>query len=285
MFHGLTHEIIYSAAKTRAVFVDEYGKEKIVSGTAFSLMIGDKHALVTNRHITDLDFDRTDSKYISFRLDRLLCETRGRDKENGSPGEVKRFIIPLSHNEVLYDEDILNDVAVIYDVQSGNLDGSEDRLWDYCFKYEDLATEDEIYSELHPFDTLAFPGYPDGFDRQELRAIIRKGTAACDPRFQYSYDDQPRGEILLYEGFSYGGSSGSPMIATPKVPPLNLDPNPANQFRRMLVVGVNAGHLNGLTDQHPGLSYFVRSSVIRRIIDKNLHQIESSLATNSLQDG
>jgi hypothetical protein len=176
----------------------------------------------------------------------------------------------MSHNEVLFDANPLNDVAVVFDIQSRNLDGTEYRAWEYCFEYSDIATEEELQNELLPFDVLAFPGFPDGFDKLGLRAIIRKGTVACDPRFRYSFESEERGDIILFEGFSFGGSSGSPVIAIPKVPPVNLDPNPANRFRRMLVVGVNAGHLTAPTGDHAGLSYFARSSVIRRIIDLQL---------------
>ncbi len=185
-------------------------------------------------------------------------------------GPVKQYIIPITHNEILFDQNGLNDVAVIFDVQAGNLDGSHDRRWEYCFKFNQVATEEELANDLHPFDLLAFPSFPDGYDRLGLRAIIRGGTVACDPRFDYSYDDEDRGDIILFEGLSFGGSSGSPVIAIPKVPPVNVDPNPVNKFRRLLVVGVNAGHLKRGFGEHSGLSYFVRSSVIRRIIEARL---------------
>ncbi len=226
--------------------------------------------LVTNRHMVELNFGRTDGKYVGFNLRHLICEVRARDTPAGDPGVTRRFIVPTTHNEILFDSNQRNDVAVIFDLQSGNLDGSDDRRWEYCFKFSDVATEQELRTELQPFDVLAFPGFPDGFDKLGLRAIIRGGTVACDPRFDYSFESQDRGEILLFEGFSFGGSSGSPVIAIPKVPPVNVDLNPANRFRRLLVVGVNAGHLTASTGQHAGLSYFVRSSVIRRIVQERL---------------
>ena len=270
MYHGLTYQTIYAAARAVAVFDAPDGSTKEVSGTAFGVEHDGKLAIVTNRHVLELNFGRVDGKYLGFKLRHLLCDIRIQDAPNGSPGAVRHLIVPMSHNRPLFDENPLNDVAVIYDAQVGNLDGSNVRHWSYCFSYTDLATDEELGNDLHPYDFLAFPGFPPGYDRLGLRAIIRGGTVASDPRFPYSFEEQDRGEIILYEGFSFGGSSGSPVIALPKVPPLNVDPHPANTFRRLLVVGVNAGHIAAQFGQHSGLSYFVRSSVIRRIIGRNV---------------
>lgn len=270
MYHGLTHEAIYAAVRTVSVFDGRHGDVKEISGTSFALSVEGKTVLVTNRHIVDLNFGRTDGKYVGFTLRHLICEVRARDSKDGSPGENRSYVVSMTHNAILYDSNPLNDVAIIFDVQSGNLDGSENRRWEYCFEYSDVATEEELRDELQPFDVLAFPGFPEGFDKRGLRAIIRGGTVACDPRFDYSFESQDKGDILVFEGFSFGGSSGSPVIAVPKVPPVNVDHHPANRFRRLMVVGVNAGHLSASYGQHAGLSYFVRSSVIRRIIQTRL---------------
>lgn len=270
MYHGLTHEAIYAAVRTVSVFDGRHGDVKEISGTSFVLSVEGKAVLVTNRHIVDLNFGRTDGKYVGFTLRHLICEVRARDSKDGSPGKNRSYVVPMTHNEISYDSNPLNDVAIIFDVQSSNRDGSENRCWEYCFEYSDVATEEELRDELQPFDVLAFPGFPEGFDKRGLRAIIRGGTVACDPRFEYSFESQDKGDILLFEGFSFGGSSGSPVIAVPKVPPVNVDHHPANRFRRLMVVGVNAGHVSASCGQHAGLSYFVRSSVIRRIIQTRL---------------
>ncbi|CAN7435071.1 hypothetical protein [Paraburkholderia terricola] len=267
MFHGLTHEAIYAAARTTATFIGSDGSEKQGTGTAFGINVEGTTVLVTNRHMVDLNFGRTDGKYVGYKLEHLVCETRARDAADGTPGAVRSLHVPMSHNEILFDPNPLNDVAVIFDIQTANLDGSDDREWGYSFNLGDVATDEELRNDLHPFDFLAIPGFPDGFDKAGMRAIIRAGTIACDPRFEYSFASQDKGEILVFDGFSFSGSSGSPVIAVPKVPPTNIDPQPGNHFRRLLLVGVNAGHITTAAMQHAGLSYFVRSSVIRRIID------------------
>ncbi len=86
MFHGLTHESIYAAAHTVAMFEGSNGEIKEISGTSFSLIVNDKHVLVTNRHMVDLNFGRSDGKYVGYTLKHLVCKFRGRDAEDGSLG-------------------------------------------------------------------------------------------------------------------------------------------------------------------------------------------------------
>ncbi|MDR8728691.1 hypothetical protein [Burkholderia pseudomultivorans] len=277
MYHGLTHEAIYAAVHTEAVFVGPYGEAKSGFGTSFALNNHGTLILVTNKHVVDLTFGPNGAKYVGYKLLHLICQTRSRNVD-GSPGDVKRFIVPMDHNTLLFDSNQRNDVAVIFDAQTGNLDKADDKQWDFCFDYSDVASEEELVKDLQPFDLLAFPGYPTGHDPRGLRAIIRSGTIASDPRFDYSYDLEDRGDILLYDGFSFGGSSGSPVIAVAKVPPANVAPNPNLRFRRMMIVGVNAGHITAQQGQHAGLSYFVRSSVIRRIIDNHINSVSLNAA-------
>jgi hypothetical protein len=149
---------------------------KEISGTSFVLTVEGKAVLVTNRHMVDLNFGRTDAKYIGFTLRHLLCEVRARDENDGNPGQSRSFNVPMTHNKVLFDSNLRNDVAINFDIQSANLDGTRNRHWEYCFKFSDLATEEELRTELQPFDLLAFPGFPEGFDKRGLRAIIRGGT-------------------------------------------------------------------------------------------------------------
>lgn len=272
MYHGLTHETIYAAVHTEAVFAAPDGSSKSGFGTSFGINNNGTLILVTNKHVVDLTFGPDGRKYVGYKLVHLVCQTRARNAD-GSPGDVKRFIVPMDHNTILFDSNIRNDVAVIFDAKTQNPDKPDDKGWDFCFDYCDVATEEELIADLQPFDLLAFPGYPTGHDPRGIRAIIRGGTVASDPRFDYSFDMEDRGDILLYEGFSFGGSSGSPVIAVAKVPPANVTPQPSHRFRRMVVVGVNAGHITAQQGQHAGLSYFVRSSVIRRIIDEHLKSI------------
>lgn len=280
MFHGLTYDAIYSAVKTTSVFESRMGEKKEAYGTSFGVIAEGKLAIVTNRHMVDLNFGRTDSKYIEYTLTAINFEVWSRGSGNVQPETAQSLTLPISYsqslldkfpnNVPLFDANSKNDVAVIFDAKLGNIDCSLNCNWDYCFVLSELATEQELIGELLPFDFLAFPGFPAGYDKIGPRPIIRGGTVACDPRFPYNFESKENGDIVLFEGFSFGGSSGSPVLALPKVRPLNVDYNAANKNRRFMIVGVNAGHIWATQGQHAGLSYFVRSSVIRRIIHARL---------------
>lgn len=265
MFHGINAELLYCVSRITSVFVDDLGQEIERVGTAFSLIIGERDALVTNAHLMDLNYGRMDSKYRQFQWHRSYLERIGKDDE-GLPQKARKFLVPASHNRVLRHHNLDNDIAVINKPQVQNMDGSSNRQVDYCIPISDVATADELFRDLLPFDVVAFPGFPPWHSTDGPRAIMRGGTISSDPKFPYCSPGIENQDVILYEAFSFGGSSGSPVLAIPKVPPINVNFDVGNQFRRFLLVGVNAGHLNEGPGQHSGLSYFVKSSTIHDIL-------------------
>ena len=269
MFHGITAEVLYCVSRITSVFTDPLGTEIKKEGTSFSLNdVKGRDAIVTNAHMLDLNYGQKDSKYKDFRWTGSMLERIGKDAD-GLPNKPMKFWVPATHNSVLRHSNAENDVAVIFAPQVMNLDRSVNRSVDYCVSLNDVASAEELYRDLLPFDTIAFPGFPPWYSKDGPRAIIRGGSIASDPRYPYRHTGIENQDVLLYEAFSFGGSSGSPVFAIPKVPPVNVNPNTENRFRRLLVVGVNAGHLNdksGVVDQHSGLSYLVKSNVIHEII-------------------
>src|SRR5699024_3366260 len=94
------------------------------------------------------------------------------------------------------------------------------------------------------------------------RPIIRSGHIASDPEFNYSWDMNNRGQCVAYEGFSYEGSSGSPIFA----PPRGLQNLPNSRLGYL--IGINAEHIPEQFG-HSAISYFYKSTVILDIIEKN----------------
>jgi hypothetical protein len=119
-------------------------------------------------------------------------------------------------------------------------------------------------------DVVAFPGFPPWHSSDGQRAISRGRTVSSDPRFPYRSPGIGDRDVISYEAFSFGGSSGTLVLAIPKVPPINVDPQPTSKFRRFMLVGVNAGHLRERLGQHSGLSYFVKSNIIHEILQPHL---------------
>jgi V8-like Glu-specific endopeptidase len=87
-----------------------------------------------------------------------------------------------------------------------------------------------------------------------MRPLIRAGRVASDPKFNFSVQGKDQGRCIAYEGFSYGGSSGSPVY----------------DLKRHKLIDINAGHLNNYELQtHSGISYFYQSSIILEILRDN----------------
>jgi hypothetical protein len=122
---------------------------------------------------------------------------------------------------------------------------------------------EEFYSTVQAFDLICFSGFPDQHDKLGNRPILRSGRIASDPRFNYSWDKSNHGSCVAYEGFSFAGSSGSPVYA-PARGALGLQ-----NSRDALVVGINAGHVPSYPNGHSGISYFYKSTVVLEIMSQH----------------
>ncbi|WP_202842457.1 hypothetical protein [Luteimonas saliphila] len=256
MFSDLPKEFLYSAYKVVASFADEIGTTKAVQGTAFVVAVGvEGFALVTNRHVIDLAYKDSTSKYKSFKLVRVLVTGR-RDDDS-----IYRFA--LDPDAVIsVPKDPLDDVAVIINPRCEPVENMASLKIFYHYALEDLA-DDGYVRALKPFDVVAFAGFPNEHDKLSERPLVRGGRIASDPRFEFSLNSKPAGHCIAYEVFSHGGASGSPVYA------------PAKRFmgkdgsRIGKLVGINAGHLQADLGQHSGLSYFYRSTVILDVLKAN----------------
>ena len=130
------------------------------------------------------------------------------------------------------------------------------------FGLEHLANQEIFENLLHPYDDVAFTGFPDQYDKLANRSILRSGKISSDPKFDYSWSGKFEGSCVAYEAFSSGGASGSPIFAPPRG--LHTIPGSRNGY----LVGVNAGHIpdHNRYGGHSGISYFYKSTVILDII-------------------
>lgn len=261
MFHGLTNQFLYSAYKVVSTFVDDIGNAKTFLGTCFFVKNkNDNLCLVSNRHVFDISYKKSDKSWVGYKLRKVIIS----GKRAGPDGQFPQSELSFSIAPILrFPIDSDNDIACITNISI--LDSSEVPI-DYFIPYSFLATESDFNERLMVCDFLAFPGFPEWHDKQASRPILRAGTISSDPRFDYSYGETVRGACVAYEAFSYGGSSGSPVFAAQK----GLKPGPGIQFsgfRELLLVGINAGHLNTAEMAHSGISYFYKSTAIAQLID------------------
>lgn len=266
MYHGLNNDFLYSAYQILSTFQDDVGKDKTIAATTFFVLNKDrKICLVTNRHMVDLNYQPRSSKYIKFRLKRIIIRGKRQDRESGLP--VHNQQLQINHADIRFSSIYQNDVACIIAPQIVSASDSPDTTIDFLIPHDIIATRADIDTQISICDFVAFPGFPDWYDKREARPILRTGTISSDPRSDYSSSEEYQGECTAYEAFSYGGSSGSPIFAVQKGPKPGAGISFPG-FRELKMIGINAGHLPTAIGTHSGISYMYKSSAILDIIDQ-----------------
>lgn len=249
MFHEPPAQFLYSSYKLETEYTDRMGTVKSGVASGFILEVTPKMPwLVTNRHVIDLDYGQPVAKYKDFALTKFHVTGR-RSDDTTYTSRIHPNAKPYFH------EDEENDVVLIE--PRVYLDGPDS--WHWHFGMEHLANE-EIFKSIRPFDLVCCSGFPDQHDKLGGRPIVRSGHIASDPKFSYSWDQNPHGQCVAYEGFSFSGASGSPVFAPPR------GAHGIPDSRHGYLVGVNAGHVPNHPHGHSGVSYFYKSTVILEII-------------------
>ena len=231
---------------------DAQGTIKSGRGSAFLLEVGTGIPwLVTNRHVLDLDYRQRTPKYKDFSLEKLHVTGRRADDSTYTfrfhPNARRCF-----HN------DPENDVVLVE--SRVYADGPDSWHWHYGL---DQLADVEIFKTIHPFDLVCYTGFPAQHDKLGNRPILRSGHIASDPAFDYSWDRNPHGQCVAYEGFSSPGSSGGPVFA----PPRGMTNIPGS--RHGYLIGVNSLHIEAGQLGHSGVSCFYKSTVILEIIEQH----------------
>ena len=265
MFHGLDNRYLYSAYRITTEFTSEFNEPTAGHGTGFWVMTNQSQlALVTNRHIIDPEYDKLKNR--GYQLNRLVVS----GKRNVPPSQLPDVDVTFEvvAPNVRYSNVYQNDIACIVNPQVKVDIGSPAATIDFFIPINLLATAKDYESEFSVCDFVAFPGFPEWYDKLQQRPILRSGTIASDPRYNYSDVPEYKGECVAYEAFSYGGSSGSPVFAVQKGPKPGAGISFPG-FRELKLIGINAGHLNvgNSHQQHSGISYLYKSSAILDILE------------------
>jgi len=203
-----------------------------------------------------------DPKYKGYTLIEFKIESFESFDSGNKPRTLKSAFL-VNFNEFKFDKNEYNDVACIKDPKFfGGMTVNS------IIPYSMLATENWISEKMSVCDYIAYPGFPDWYDRQNNTPIFRMGTIASDPRMNYSsIIGAPISSQIAYEGFSSGGASGSPVFAVQRGFKTGSGISaPKDFYREVKVIGINAGHFSNQIG-HSGISYFYKSSVILNIID------------------
>jgi hypothetical protein len=259
MYCGLSNMFLYMAFKIHVTFQDDLGKTIQGHGTCFFTQnIKGNFFLITNRHVLDKNYKESTGKYKAFKAVKVEVEGKANDA-SGAPNVVQKLEV-IGYLKFAADDN--NDVAVMFDFK---VVGDNAHL-NYFIPHNLIATSNDFGSNLEASDFLAFPGFPEWHDQKENRPIMRFGTIASDPRYNYSDNKNVNGDCIAYEAFSYGGSSGSPVFALQRGT-IGGAISTSNA-RKLMFIGINAGHLKSSSDgSHSGISYLYKSDVILKLID------------------
>lgn len=134
-----------------------------------------------------------------------------------------------------------------------------------------MANEEDFAEHLDVGEAVVFPGFPEWYDRNGERPILRTGTIVSDPRFDYRMNAEPPrigdgNDQMAFEAFSLSGNSGSPVFV------LQRGMRPGNgliydgKAHSLMLVGINAGHMRH-AGEHSGLSYLYKSTAILQLLE------------------
>ncbi|WP_334051541.1 serine protease [Burkholderia cepacia] len=250
-------DLIYAACQIGVQLESPKGQVHDV-GTGTGFVVTDNEGrpwVVTNRHVLDPDFRQPAAKYLGYKLCSIALFGRRDD------GSVFDYVIDPAKGRMLVHENTENDV-IIFEPWVISTNGDVLNQLGRYFTLEQLADEAYFRDELYPTDVVCTSGYPDPHDKLSRRPVMRTGAIASDPRYSYTWDKTDRGDVVAYDGFSLPGASGSPVFALGRGA-AHLD----KDSRGGRVVGVNAGHKNGMGG-HTGISWFYKSTVILEILRK-----------------
>lgn len=260
MLHGINNTFLYAAKKIEVEITDGYEVEKI-TGTGFFVTMDDNTFLITNRHMLKpfIFYEKIENFNIvkSFRIESFQYFNQNEEKPIFESAFVQNF------DEFKFDPNPYNDIACLLNAKVSPLLTVNANI-----PFSLLADKEWINTKLSVCDYIAYPGYPEWFDKRNNTPIFRMGTIASDPRLEYSnYEDTPLASKIAYEGFSSWGASGSPVFAVQKGFPVAGDIEvPPDFYREVKVIGVNAGHFGSRDTGHSGISYFFKSSAIIDLI-------------------
>lgn len=264
MLHGLSNEFLYSAK--RIVTYWNTSKGLIEStGTGFFVRKDNDIYLITNRHVVELTYAHPE--YDGAVLKHFLIEGYECAEVGKLPSQYSTLAIKNANDFVVH-PNRFNDIACLKNPQC-DLDISKSNTISLPIAYEMLATVEEINTKLTVCDTIAYPGFPQWYDKKNSTPIFRMGTIASDPRVGYACKiTDPDADRVAYEGFSSSGASGSPVFAIQRGFQVGKGINaPEGFYRRVMLVGINAGHFSDDHDHHSGISYFYKSSAIIDVIN------------------
>lgn len=264
---GIDQTVMLAVSRVRMTFESPSGRPQLGWGTGFWIRTDPgQPALVTNRHNMDprLLFDNEDLRLAKFEVEL-------RRKEGKSFFPQTKFLQVTNLDATFHHRTA--DVSLLASPRFAEEDG------DYGFpeiiRQSDLADQPFFADKVAAMDIASFIGFPGKrgrgwWDQLWNMPIARVAYIASWPTIPFTHHDLKTTDVTLVSGFSFSGSSGSPVILHQKG--IRTAPgfdNPAYVGPR--VIGIMSGHWNEPSHEpemlrHTGLSYFTRSTAILQLL-------------------
>jgi len=266
---GINNNIIHSVTRLRAEFSDDIGNGRTIRGTGFWIQLDPSTSiLVTNRHV--LDPALLFGEQTSLRLTSVYIELR-RAQEGVLYADTQFFEVQNLKSSLRLSQNA--DCCLLYKPDLGSKLGEFKIL--FRILHTDIADQTFLAEKVQVMDFASFIGFPGDsqnpwWDTKFNLPIARLCSIASLPQLPFSNPSVKTGDAALVTGFSFSGSSGSPVVLHQKGVRVGEgleDPG----FVPPKVIGIMSGHRNeeipkAPMQQHTGISYFTRSTSILEII-------------------
>ena len=259
--YSLPRDILYSAYRLSMLHAAPDGSSKTTHGTCFFVKADSDLYVITNKH--NLFIAYADEKYIGYKLDGIMISGYfGIDQyaECDWRGQTISFAVPDNNEE---DVVVVRATGISFRFMRKRLLGEDTSIKTTSLNPINIESlllgNDEDMRQLNPGDPIAFPSYPELFDQNGVRPIMRIGSIASDPVNDYQSIGQPPARRVVFEAHSTEGSSGGPVFAL-------------KNTGELVLLGVNAGHLTANEPKigtiHAGLSFCFKAACILEAIKK-----------------
>jgi hypothetical protein len=276
---SLEHTLLYSAVRIAAIYYFEDNSPSTIYGTGFIVECPDRadhFAIVSNKHVLLRAW-----KEPLWEGARQLFVVEVWTHRN-----EKATLVMDPTTIYHHDDDSIDVAAIPFDMRRviqtthRNLRLGNVIHWNY------VEMSQKEWENLVPSETVYFPGYPQWYDRNGGRPIMRTGAIVSDPLTDYRLkegepDRDDGNRQVLFEAFSSDGNSGSPVFVSQRGFKAGGGITYSGAYHPAFLVGINAGHfelhdgavetVDGkliLTNWHVGLSRMFKTSAIVDVVQE-----------------
>lgn len=248
-------------------FADDLGNIRSGFGTGFWLLLDDKRPVfVTNKHNVDPSINFPGG---SLRLTAVSVDLRS------LVDQAKIMKVELVDRNCIHCSPTADCAILLNPRLNIPSDGMNYTVPFYVLR-NDLADQKFFEDHVQMMDAASFIGFAgnpgeEWWDQEISFPIARSATVSSLPHKSFVNKSIRTSDVTLVSGFSFQGSSGSPVFLHQKG--IRTGPGLAGHHVPPKVIGIMSGHFReagkeAAMFQHTGLSYYTRSTSILELIDK-----------------